>query len=1053
MRSMIYLLAFACHTPLWAANIVGTEPELVLDTGGFLSQVSDITFSPDGRMVAVAGDKLVRIYAVESGALVKTLRGDRSRSSYGATNAVAYSADGKYLLVGVYDYHPRGSIRVYRTDNLDKIDRLLPGHQAPCSSIRFSRDGRYMASADADGEICLWNWSTQQVVKRIPVRNPEKPIIDCMMFADDAPYLVTVEYDRPHVYHVPSGREMQAHDNMPPKVLGWLFDVLTSRVAWPHDTSPDKQPRVFDLRLDGGAWVATGQGGGRNANRYWVGLWGARNMQQNAPRNTPRVVYDKHRWRARAVAVSPRGDLVASGDKFGEVHLWEAETGKPRHVIRSQGQSIYEAAFDNHTGQIAFSTRPDIENWNFNHYGVATKVIDLGERVIRDVAPQLNTKQETTAHGNTRVQLVSPSTGQQSYRITKQKGGQTVSTYRLPSGLHPSVYTMLPQPRLGVDEPILFGVTDGLLAMWNSSTDEMQRYYRGHLAMITSISPAANGKVFVTGSTDRTMRIWSLVNHQRTGIFDFKYENATVIQVKPGTSSAKANVRVGDRIVSIDGKSLQDMYELMMLGLFDYQPGQIVPVVMRRDGQDFQYQMRLAEGFDYVEPLLNIFVGAKDEWIMWTPKGYYDCSPGADRLIGWHVNQGPAKPAKFFQAGQFRKKMYRPDVINAIIATGDVDQAIQVANDKYPHRGQGLDLTDHDVMAKNAPPVVTFAPVKREPGELRVTIQATAIAENELAISSVTLLHNGTPAKVFKPTNGQDRRRLEISFRTRLFPGRNEFSLIAANVNATSAPQDARMIIDAPAGQRRSKVYVLAIGIGDYANAGVEFQNLKYAAEDARAFVAATQKHHNGKLYSEVESRLLIDQEATRTNVLNNLQWLVDNVQQDDVVMLFAACHGFLEKDNFYLATHEVDKRSLRATGISWREITGTLHEELPACKRIVFLDACHSAGIVGGDSRNPLHDLSSPELGTVFYASCTVQQKSFESPEWRHGAFTKAILDILGDPTADFSPRTGDGLISTLELEQGVADKVHVITRDRQHPVVFVPPLLGRFNLLELQK
>ena len=547
------------------------------------------------------------------------------------------------------------------------------------------------------------------------------------------------------------------------------------------------------------------------------------------------------------------------------------------------------------------------------------------------------------------------------------------------------------------------------------------------------------------------MRVWSLVNHTRTGVFDFKYENSAVIEVRPGTSSANAGVRVGDKIESIDGKTLQQMYELMMLGQFNYKPNQSVSVTLRRSGRPITYDMVLSEGFDFVEPLLNIFVGDRNEWIIWTPKGYYDCSPGADRLVGWHVNQGPDQPAKYYRAEQFKNLLYRPDVINAIIETGDVNQAIRMATGKYPARGRITDLTDPNRMAQNVPPKVTVHPTNQDFSDPRVTIKATVSTSNALPIKEVTLLHNGTPARVFKPSDSEERRELKIAYRCRLFSGRNQFSFIASNGSAQSAPEDASFVIDGPTRNDRSNVYVLSIGISDYLNGGNGFDDLKYAGDDARAFLSTIERHRDGVLYGDVESKLLIDEDATRANILGGLQWLVDHVKSGDVVMLFAACHGFIEKDHLYLATHEVDKENLRISGISWREITGVLHEELPACKRIVFLDACHSAGIAGADTRNPLNDLSSSELGTIFYASCTFQQQSFESDQWRHGAFTKSILDLISDETSDFAPSTGDGLLNTLEVESGISEKVQVLTRGRQQPVVFTPPALRRYNVLQL--
>ena len=40
-------------------------------------------------------------------------------------------------------------------------------------------------------------------------------------------------------------------------------------------------------------------------------------------------------------------------------------------------------------------------------------------------------------------------------------------------------------------------------------------------------------------------------------------------------------------------------------------------------------------------------------WVLWTPEGYYDASPGAEDLIGWHVNLGLDRDADFVPAIRF----------------------------------------------------------------------------------------------------------------------------------------------------------------------------------------------------------------------------------------------------------------------------------------------------------------------------------------------------------------------------------------------------------------
>src|SRR5262249_45951772 len=71
---------------------------------------------------------------------------------------------------------------------------------------------------------------------------------------------------------------------------------------------------------------------------------------------------------------------------------------------------------------------------------------------------------------------------------------------------------------------------------------------------------------------------------------------------------------------------------------------------------------------DNGKELLAIFVHAKARrWVSWTPGGYYRASPGAETLIGWHVNRGWNDAAEFFPVGRFREQFNRPDVVKLVL--------------------------------------------------------------------------------------------------------------------------------------------------------------------------------------------------------------------------------------------------------------------------------------------------------------------------------------------------------------------------------------------------
>ena len=107
---------------------------------------------------------------------------------------------------------------------------------------------------------------------------------------------------------------------------------------------------------------------------------------------------------------------------------------------------------------------------------------------------------------------------------------------------------------------------------------------------------------------------------------------------------------------------------------------------------------RLTDG----KELLAFFPHAdKKRWVLWTPSGYYDASPGGEDLIGWHVNHGRDQAADFFPASRFRDAYYRPDVVAKVLQTGDESEAVKLANAEAGGRkAPAIDVT------RILPPVV-----------------------------------------------------------------------------------------------------------------------------------------------------------------------------------------------------------------------------------------------------------------------------------------------------------------------------------------------------------
>jgi uncharacterized caspase-like protein len=240
---------------------------------------------------------------------------------------------------------------------------------------------------------------------------------------------------------------------------------------------------------------------------------------------------------------------------------------------------------------------------------------------------------------------------------------------------------------------------------------------------------------------------------------------------------------------------------------------------------------------------------------------------------------------------------------------------------------------------------------------------------------------------------------------------------------------------------------VLGIGVSDYAEASLK---LDLPAKDAGDFIAAL-KAQEGGLYREVVTRPLTDREATRGNILDGFEWLEKQVTSRDVGVVFMAGHGAIDEvGRFWFLPSDASPTKLRASAVSKEEIRSTLGRL--AGKAILFLDACHAAGVSTGektrgdvDVNGLINEIASSENGVVVFGASQGRELSLENPAWGNGAFTKAVVEGIRDGKAALLNKKA---ITLSELDAYITDRVKELTDGRQHPVMQKPGTIANFPI-----
>jgi WD40 repeat protein len=435
----------------------------------------------------------------------------------------------------------------------------------------------------------------------------------------------------------------------------------------------------------------------------------------------------------------------------------------------------------------------------------------------------------------------------------------------------------------------------------------------------------------------------------------------------------------------------------------------------------------------------------RKRWVLWTPSGYYDASPGAEELIGWHVNNGSDQAADFFPISKFRRDYYRPDVVAKTLETLDEAEAIRIANEELGKKVQEVSLK------KILPPVVSILSPKDGSGvsgkEIEVKFEIRSPSAEP--VTKVKVLIDGRPVEIGSVIKEVEREQNIRAAKITIPEKDAEISIIAENKYAASEPATVSLKWSGKVKEEefiiKPKLYVLAIGVSKYEDKNL---TLQFAAKDARDFTDSILKQKDG-LYRDVMVKVLTDEKATRDEIIDGFDWISKETTNKDIAIVFLAGHGVNEKGGvYYFLPVNANLDRLRRTGVPFTEMRNTVASL--AGKTILFIDTCHAGNIMGAravatDITGVVNELASAENGAVVFASSTGKQNSFEDVGWENGAFTKAVVEGISGK-ADY---TGKGKITINMLDLYISERVKELTRGRQTPATAKPQTIPDFPLV----
>jgi uncharacterized caspase-like protein len=225
---------------------------------------------------------------------------------------------------------------------------------------------------------------------------------------------------------------------------------------------------------------------------------------------------------------------------------------------------------------------------------------------------------------------------------------------------------------------------------------------------------------------------------------------------------------------------------------------------------------------------------------------------------------------------------------------------------------------------------------------------------------------------------------------------------------------------------------VLTIGVSDYGDKAKDLR-LKFANRDAQDVASALINTQDGGLYAEVVPAFLHDDTADKAGIFEALAAMERNMArgagQDLAVVMFSG-HGTMIDGQFYLVPHGADNSTqarLKSSVIPAAEFQSEILKLAAHGRVLVLLDACRSAGLIGGALAG-VEVLRLAANNVTVLTSSTADKLSREDEKWEHGAFTKVLLDALSG-SADDIDTDHNGVISMTELTTYMAKHLDELT------------------------
>ncbi|KAG8766590.1 hypothetical protein FRC12_006773 [Ceratobasidium sp. 428] len=515
-----------------AMNLRSTIPLSVQNTR---SRVRSLSYSPDGTyVVSGSDDEIIRVWDAHTGQLA----GRPLEGHAGLVNSVAYSPDGAYIVSGSDDK----TVRIWDAQTYQPVGQPMREHTASITSVTYSPEGAYIVSGSRGGTMIIWDAHTYQSVELMEEHTNS---VNTLAYSPNGAYIVSGSDDKTvriwdtRTYQ-PVGLPMGGHTDSVNSV------AYSPDGAYIVSSSDDYTICIWDARTrqpmgqsmrghtnavasvaysPDGAYIVSG------SHDHTMRIWDAHSCQ---PIGQP---MEGHNNSVSTVAYSPDGAYIASGSNDYTIRVWDAHTRQPveqsieghidnvNSVVYSPNGAYIVSGSDDETIRIwdAQTYQPvgqpmggHTDSVNTLAYSPDGTYIASGSQDGTIRIWDAQTFQQVGYPMQGSMSEVSSAVSSSSYSITADSvDAPSSQTEEPPEGHANSINSVAYSPDGAY---IVSGSNDKTIRIWDTRTyQSVGEPLEGHTGSVNSVAYSPNGAYIISGSDDRIIRVWNAFTYRPVG--------------------------------------------------------------------------------------------------------------------------------------------------------------------------------------------------------------------------------------------------------------------------------------------------------------------------------------------------------------------------------------------------------------------------------------------------------------------------------------------------------------------------------------------------------